>query len=219
MSPLLGKYEIEAEAIVFATGAREQTLAERGWIAGGRPARMLFTTHVVEMLDKHRTLPAASIAIAGSDLIAYSAAAKLRGAGADSVALIDRESRPRTPSVARLYFRLWGSTTFVGGVESLIVEGTEVMRRLSSGGEEVASGDAMVLAGSLVPNSELLVESGLAVSPPHHVPVVRHGGSLSTAGFFAAGNVLGGFHGADWCQRNGQRVARSVTRWLAGAGP
>ena len=51
------------DAIVFATGDREQTAAERGWIAGSRLARMLFTTHVVELLDKHAALPGGRVAI------------------------------------------------------------------------------------------------------------------------------------------------------------
>lgn len=217
VSPAAGRREIAADAIVFATGAREQTAAERGWIAGNRPARVLFTTQVVEMLDRHGALPARRAAILGSDLIAYSAAAKLRGAGAESVMLVDRTARPQTPAAARLYFRFWGDTGFSGEIDGVTVEGTNAVRGLSSGGREIASHDAIVLAGALVPNSELLVESGLAVTPPHGVPVVRHGGALSTPGFFVAGNVLGGFHGADWCHRNGQRIARSVTRWLAGA--
>jgi thioredoxin reductase len=217
VSPAAGKREVEAGAIVFATGAREQTAAERGWIAGGRPARVLFTTHVVEMLDRHGALPAQRVAIAGSDLIAYSAAAKLRGAGATGVVLMDRAAQPQTPAAARLYFRRWGSTRFVGGIDGVTVEGTNAVCGLSSGGREISSEDAFVLSGALVPNSELLVEAGLAVTPPHGIPVVRHGGSLSTPGFFVAGNVLGGFHGADWCHRNGQRIARSVVRWLGGA--
>ena len=32
---------------------------------------------------------------------------------------------------------------------------------------------------------------------------------------FAAGNILGGFHGAEWCYFNGQRAARSVVKYLA----
>jgi hypothetical protein len=102
----------------------------------------------------------------------------------------------------------------VGGIENLTVEGAKAVRGLSSGGREIADEDAIVLAGALVPNSELLVESGLAVTPPHHAPVAQGDGSLSTAGVFAAGNVLGGFHGADWCHRHGRRVGRGVARWL-----
>jgi thioredoxin reductase len=219
VSPALGRHEVEADAIVFATGAREQTATERGWIAGSRLARMLFTTHVVELLDKHAALPGGRVAIAGSDLIAYSAAAKLRNAGAANVVVVDRNPAPSAPAAARLYFRFWGGTEFVGPVDDLTIEGTKVVQRLSSHEREVASADAVVFGGALVPNSELIVESGLAVTPPHGVPVVRRGGSLSTPGFFIAGNVLGGFRGADWCYRNGQRIARSVARWLAGANP
>jgi pyruvate/2-oxoglutarate dehydrogenase complex dihydrolipoamide dehydrogenase (E3) component len=213
LSPLLGKCTVEAEAIVFATGAREQTAAERGWIAGARPAGVLFTPQLVELLDRHGCVPARA-AVVGSDLIAYSVAAKLRGAGAESVVLIDRTSRPQALLPGRLYFRAWGRTTFSGGVAGLRVEGERALRGLSSAAGEIAAADAVVLAGGLVPNSELIVECGLAMTAPGRIPVVRRDGSLSAPGLFAAGNVLGGWHGADWCHRHGRRVGRRVAKWV-----
>ena len=46
-------------------------------------------------------------------------------------------------------------------------------------------------------------------------PVVVEDYQLSASGWFAAGNILGGFHGAEWCFFNGRRVARSVVNYLS----
>ena len=45
--------------------------------------------------------------MAGLDLIAYVAAAKLKAAGAQSVRMIDTSGKPRAPLLAQWYFRRW----------------------------------------------------------------------------------------------------------------
>ena len=62
---------------VCVRGARK-TRSERGWIVGDRPARQFFTMQLLQLLDGCHTRPMERPAIIGSDLIAYSAAAKLR---------------------------------------------------------------------------------------------------------------------------------------------
>ena len=73
-------------------------------------------------------------------------------------------------------------------------------------GRQVAC-DALVVSGQLVPNAELLVEAGIATKPPFHIPLMGSRGHLSSSGCFAVGNLLGGFHGGQWCYFSGRRLA------------
>ena len=55
---------------------------------------------------------------------------------------------------------------------------------------------------------------GLAVELPSRQLQLARGQALSEPGWFAAGNVLGGFHGAQWCYFNGRQAARRVANFL-----
>ena len=93
VSPEIGKVDIIADAVVLACGAREMPLSQRGWLAGHRPARVFYTMQILELLDAGECLPMSRPTIAGSDLIAYSAAAKLQSRGGRDITLFDRSSR------------------------------------------------------------------------------------------------------------------------------
>ena len=211
VNPARGRFEIAARAIVFATGAREQSAAERGWIAGARSARVLFTLQLIDLLRLGKWRPRRPLVI-GSDLIGYAAVAKLADAGAPDAALVDTPVEPRTAHPARLFFRRWTAASYVSADGVEIGGGASVESVAVDGRSREC--DAVVLAGSLTPNSELLVQAGLDVASVRQVPVASCSGALSAHGVFAVGNVLGGFHGAEWCYRNGRRVAAAVEESL-----
>ncbi|GIT05693.1 MAG: hypothetical protein CM1200mP29_11040 [Verrucomicrobiota bacterium] len=110
-----GFEDIVADAVVLAAGAREQTPAEKGWLAGSRTARVGFTRHVTGWLDRHGLLPARKPIVVGSDLIAYSAAAKLCALGSDEPVMIDRRRSPEASFFERLFFRRWTRPDWSGG--------------------------------------------------------------------------------------------------------
>ena len=214
VSPERGTYQITADAIILACGAREQTPAERSWLVGDRPARVLFGKHISEWIDRHGKLPAAHPAIVGSDLIAFSMAAKLRAAGCADADMIDTRPSPETPLPARLYFRRWAKPRFRGGVQAAEIRGSAAVTTLEVRGGASIACDAVTLAGELIPNSELALLGGLEVELPSRQLVLAPGQQLSSPGWFAAGNILGGFRGAQWCYFNGRRVAKRVARYL-----
>jgi thioredoxin reductase len=214
LNPRAGKQDLAADAIVFACGAREKSRVERGWIAGSRPARVYYTLQLLNLLDGHEGLPMHRPAILGSDLIALSAAAELAASGADPVALIDQRSRPRASAAERLYFRRWCRPAWHAVKGPVEIEGDSAVEGVRITEEKRASCDGVVLSGELVPNSELVVAAGLEVAMPERVPVAGRGCGFSEPGWFGAGNIMGGFHGAQWCYFNGLRVARAVARYL-----
>jgi len=213
VSPHTGKIEIPADAVVFACGAREKTRSERGWITGHRPARESYTMQVLQLLDGCHALPVERPAIIGSDLIAYSAAAKLRSAGSQEAIMFDQGSRPATGLLERFYFGRWSRPVWRTAVDGITVSDDLCVTGLQVGMEH-QSCDGVVISGELVPNSELILAAGLSVSQPTRIPTRLGRNELSESGWFVAGAEIGGFHGAHWCYKDGRRAGRRVAIYL-----
>jgi NADPH-dependent 2,4-dienoyl-CoA reductase/sulfur reductase-like enzyme len=207
---------ISADAVILACGAREMTLAERGWINGARPEKIFYTKHLLDLIDKNDHLPAKRPVIIGSDLVAYAAAAKLKAAGASEAAMIDISRRPQCSLPERIYFRRWSKPKYYGSVGSAEIIGSQRPSAVRLAGGDRIDCDSIVLSGGLVPNSELALLGNLQVELPSRKPVTRQTYKLSEPGFFAAGNMLGGFHGAGWCYLSGLQAARQVAKYLSG---
>lgn len=217
VNPDHGRMTLTADAIIMACGAREETVAERGWVTGSRPMRVFFTKHLLQLIDGNGLLPMRNPVIIGSDLIAYAAAAKLSAAGAENAVIVDNRTSPQCTVFERLYFRLWSNPKFRGITEKsveVVGSGAASGIRLSNG-NEILPCDGIVVCGELIPNSELALLGSLKVDLPSRRPVVTQGFQLSESGWFVAGNILGGFHGAEWCYFNGRRAARAVSKFLA----
>jgi cation diffusion facilitator CzcD-associated flavoprotein CzcO len=95
VNPEEGEVNYSANAIVMACGSREETIAERGWLAGSRPVRVFFTKQLLRLLDGNLLLPMNNPLIIGSDVIGYAAAAKLKAAGASDAVIVDNRNRPK----------------------------------------------------------------------------------------------------------------------------
>ena len=214
VSPTDGKQTITADAIIFACGSRERTRAERGWIDGSRPARVFHTMQLLDFLDSDHCLPAITPAVIGSDLIAWSAVAKLKAAGADQVAMLDECARPRAPFLAQLYFKRWHRPKWRPVNSDVTLEGNMSATGIGFPDGTSLRCDGVILSGMLVPNSELMVSAGLEVERPDRSPLVGQNHALSEPGWFAAGNVLGGFHDARWCYRHGMKIARKAAEYI-----
>jgi glycerol-3-phosphate dehydrogenase len=215
VSPRQGKLQLRADSIVFACGAREKTLAERGWVSGARPARQFFTLQLLQLVDGCGAIPMERAVILGSDLIAFSAAAKLSAAGIGELSMIDARVRPAARVWERLYFRRWCRLDSYAAVEQVSIAG-----RLRTTALEFQQHrrecDGIVVSGELVPNSELIEAAGFPVSRPNRLPLVGDDHALPEPGWFIAGAEKGGFHGAYWCYRDGLRAAGRVAKYLQG---
>jgi glycerol-3-phosphate dehydrogenase len=208
-----GKMDVRADTIVFACGAREKTRSERGWIVGDRPARQFFTMQLLQLLDGCHAHPMERPAIIGSDLIAYSAAAKLRAAGSHEPFLCDRTRLPVARFWERLYFRKWVRTNWRSALDKIAIADTQCVTGIQVGPHHQDC-DGVVFCGELIPNSELVMAAGLAVNQPDRVPILLARNELSEPGWFIAGAECGGLHGAEWCYRDGRRAAKTAAKYL-----
>lgn len=215
VNPKEGEVNYSADAIVMACGSREETPAERGWLAGSRPVRVFFTKQLLSLLDDNHLLPMNNPLIIGSDLIGYAAAAKLKAAGASDAVIVDNCNRPKCSIFERLYFRMWSNPKYQGlNSKSIEITGNKAASGVRLNGKNIPC-DGIVICGVLIPNSELALIGNIKVELPSRKPVVTEDYQLSESGWFAAGNILGGFHGAEWCYFNGRRVARAVVNYLS----
>jgi len=215
VSPEEGEVNYSADAIVMACGSREETPAERGWLAGSRPVRVLFTKQLLRLLDGNHLLPMNNPLIIGSDVIGYAAAAKLKAAGASDAIIVDNCSRPKCGFFERLYFRIWSNPDYQGlSAKSIEVTGNKTASGVNFNGKNIPC-DGIVICGELIPNSELALNGNIKVELHSRKPIVAKNYQLSEPGWFAAGNILGGFHGAEWCYFNGKRVARAAANYLS----
>jgi NADPH-dependent 2,4-dienoyl-CoA reductase/sulfur reductase-like enzyme len=214
VNPSRGRFQVSAEAVVLACGARERTRVERGWIFGSRPSGLLFTKNLLDLVDQHEVHVACRPVILGSDLIAYAAAAKLKSAWASDAVMVDRSLRPDCSLPARFYFGRWAKPHYQGGAHAVTVAGTRSVSAVAPTHGARVRGDLLMLCGDLIPNTELALLGNLRVDLTSRRPAVGSDYQCSEPGWFAAGNILGHSHGAEWCYFNGRRVAHQVTKYL-----
>ncbi|MDH5602644.1 MAG: NAD(P)/FAD-dependent oxidoreductase [Cyclobacteriaceae bacterium] len=210
-----GKVTLTAGAIILACGAREKSMTEKGWITGTRAENLYYGRQIVELESMHQLPPLKKPVILGSDVLAYAIAAKLTKAGARRIVILDETQKPKCTLLERLYFRRWTHPDFLSVRGSNIeVTGDNGASGIMAGDREVST-DAIILGGDLVPNSELAIAGGLEVALPERIPVVSKGFILSQPGWFAAGNILGGSRGAEWCYHNGLKTGKKVAVLLS----
>jgi NADPH-dependent 2,4-dienoyl-CoA reductase/sulfur reductase-like enzyme len=214
VDPERGKHRISADAVVLATGAREENAAERGWIAGSRSGPVFFTMQILQLLHHRKQLGWKQTAVAGSDVIGYLAAAELKASGSHMVRMFDASDRPETPWPQRLYFRRWVRPAWEHATAMVIASDDNGMQYLRLCDGRRVPCDALLLSGRLIPNVELLVDAGMNVETLTGVPQVDRGGNLASPGWFLTGNAIGGFHGGQWCYHHGLRMAENVVQYL-----
>ncbi len=153
--------------------------------------------------------------IVGSDSVAYSAAAKLSVSGAGQSIVLDRRRRPECNIFQRLYFKFWSRPKWHGSIQEVQVKGLGSVEGVKISEKKVLTCDSIVVCGNLIPNTELALLGRLEVRLPSRLLDISSGNRLSSPGWFAAGNIRGGFHGAQWCCLSGKKVARSILKYLA----
>jgi len=208
VSPGRGVWQLTADAIVFATGARESSRSERGWIYGHRPAGVHFTTNMLDFGGS----ASADAAIIGSEVMGYAAAAKLRRAGAGRVTVTDDAARPRSWLPKRLFFYRWARPAWVGRARCATVRGSRRVEGLEFADGSSADVGQVAITGVLVPNSELLAEAGFEIEPGMRRVRDVTDYRLDASGIFLAGNVLGLSCSGQWAYWTGKWAAARVAK-------
>lgn len=202
----------EPRQVLLATGIREATRAGR-LVSGGRPAGIMNTGALQDMVFLRRLRPFRRPVIVGTELVSMSAILTCLTAGARPAAIVERG--PRTiarapfgwlPHVMRIPVFHDAEIADIIGVAK--VEGVNLRR---AGGSLIRIDcDGVLFTGGFTPEAGVARMSGMSIDPKSLGPVVDTCGRTSMAGHYAAGNVLRGVETAGHCWSEARRVAAAM---------
>ena len=219
-----GCEQIQAGAIVLATGARERPRPAR-MIPGDRAAGIYTTGHLQNVVHlKHGTVGHRAVVV-GAELVSYSAVLTLKHAGCQTALMTTTYRSPESYAV----FNLAGKTPLLGVEVATrtrvtrisgkpVVQAVEV-EDLDTGKRRVIDCDTVVLTGDWIPDHELARLAGLDIDSATLGPVVDTALRTSRPGVFAIGNLLHPVDTADIAALDGRHVADYVRAYLNGRRP
>ncbi|MEG0363536.1 NAD(P)/FAD-dependent oxidoreductase [Aurantimicrobium sp.] len=215
-----GRYEVQADVVILATGARERARAAR-MIPGDRSAGVITTGQLQNLVHiKHETVGKRAVII-GAELVSWSAALSLKHAGCKTVMLtteypqVDSYSLFSVPG--KFYFGAKVAknsrvTRVIGKprVEAVEIENTKTGKRT------IISCDTVVFTGGWIPDNELARSAGVELDSGTKGPVVDTEFRTNISGVFAVGNMLHPVDTADVAALDGSAVVKPVVEYLNG---
>lgn len=214
-----GLREIEAGAVILATGCRERPRSAR-MVPGTRPAGIFTTGSLQQFVHLYGRTVGRRAVVVGTEHVSFSALLTLNHAHAKTVAFVTDQPHHQTyPPLAfvtatrlRVPILVGQRLTRILGHER--VEGVEVSD-LATGSTRVIACDTVVFTGDWIPDHELARLAGLEMDPGTNGPRVDPALRTSSSGVFAVGNVLHGAETSDVAAAEGRHVAAGVREWLA----
>ncbi|MDO8752901.1 MAG: FAD-dependent oxidoreductase, partial [Anaerolineales bacterium] len=234
-----GLGEIEARAVLLATGVRERPRAAR-MIPGTRP-QGIYTTGSLQRFVYQEHLPVGKRAvIIGAELVSLSALMTLQHAGVKCVMMTTEESAhqiefpyvvmkwavadvlTRTPIMTNTRITNIFGHKRVGGIELTqsrlpkSIGRTPNLDELNQTSEVfTVECDTVIFTGDWIPENEMARLGGLTIDPVTRGPKIDAEFHSSVKGVFVAGNLLRGVETADHCALEGMRAGRAIAKYLA----
>lgn len=218
-----GLGNIEAKAVLLATGVRERPRSAR-LVPGHRP-QGVFTTGSLQRFVYEHDLPIGKRAvIIGAESVSLSVVLTLRHANVRVLNMITELPHhqlylPVFLPAKILYADILAHTSILNHkrVSNIFgrqrVEGIEITD-LDSGKTQIIECDTIVFTGDWIPENELARRANVETEKPALGPQVDSNFRTSEPGIFAAGNLLRGVETADWAALEGRSAARSMARYL-----
>jgi thioredoxin reductase len=220
VSTSAGLEVIESQAVLLATGIREQPRGPR-LVSGTRPWGVTTTGAFQEMVQGAK-MPFRRPVVIGSELVAFSALWTARHAGIRPVAMVEPGARilARRPGdwIAQhvLGVPVKCETTLL---EILGTERVEAVILECRGQREILPCDGVIFTGKFVPEAFLLRRAGLAIDPGTGGPAIDNFFRCSDAAYFAAGNLLRPVEHSGVAAAEGAAAAGFILRALRGELP
>jgi thioredoxin reductase len=212
---------IEAQAILLATGVRERPRSAR-LIPGTRP-QGIYTTGSLQRFVYQEKLPVGKKAvIIGAELVSLSALMTLMHAGVKCEMMVTEQQHHEIqfPYIAMKWAvadiltrtRIVTNTQVSEIFGKKQVQGIEVLH--ANGQKQYIECDMIVFTGNWIPEHELARMGGLKINPATHGPVIDENYHSSVHRVFVAGNLLRGVETADHCAIEGKQAARSIAKFI-----
>lgn len=228
VSPARGMFQINADAVVLATGCRERN---RGGIRipGTRPAGVYTAGLAQRMVNLEGYLPGRDVVIVGSGDIGLIMARRLTWSGCRVHAVVEIQPYPsgltRNISQCLNDFHI---PLYLSHVVSAIrgkhrVQSVEITPLVDGRAAAEKSFsidcDTLLLSVGLIPSHELARSMGAEINPLTNGPVVDSRMMTTVPGLFACGNVLHVHDLVDFVSAESRRTGSHVAQYLAGYRP
>ena len=218
-----GIVQVQASAVLLATGARERSRAAR-MIPGDRAAGVMTTGQLQSTVHLlHRPVGTRAVVV-GSELVSWSAVLTLREAGCATVLMTTTYDRPESYAAFNLAGRALLRVPVATRTRVTRIIGRERVSAIEV--EDLATGirrevacDTVILTGEWAPDSELARAHDLAIDHAHGGPLIDTAQRTSAPGVFAAGNLCHPVDTADVAALDGAAAAAEIVRWLQGVRP
>lgn len=216
-----GLAEIEAKAVLLATGCRERPRSAQ-LIPGDRPAGVFTTASLQQFAHTYHHKVGKKAIIVGAELVSFSALFTLAMSGVKVVRLVTEQAKhqlywPYLPAKWALA-DIWPRTQIVTSAHITRIDGGKrveaVEITLPSGKTELVECDMIVFSTNWIPQNELVRSAGIALDPGTRGPSIDACLRTSTAGVFAAGNLLRGAESADNAALEGRYAAGQIKSYL-----
>lgn len=207
-----GRYSIQAERILIATGIYEKSSGAR-LVPGGRPFGLLTTGALQRFAYLHGCIPCRAPVVVGTEIVAYSTILTLRHFGVKPVALIESNQRLRTSGLIALAAKLIFGVPSSTGTTIVSIEGEDRVRGVTvetAKGKKSFSCDGVIFSGDWVPETTLLRASQIAIDSMTSGPVIDSEFRTREPRIFAAGNVLRSARSAGACALEGRAAIHSI---------
>ncbi|THA82304.1 FAD-binding protein [Streptomyces sp. A0592] len=205
-----GLERITARAVVLATGARERPRSAR-LVPGSRPQGVLTTGELFQAVHTYGLPVGRRAVVVGAEPVARHAAATLRQAGTDVVAMVTEQARATAvPGIPLLTATTVGELRGRGRPTGVVIHHRD-------GRTGLLACDTVVFTGDWIPDHELARRGGIPLDPGTRGPGVDSSFRTAVPGVFAVGNALHGIERAATAAAEGAAAAAPVLAHLAGA--
>jgi thioredoxin reductase len=213
-----GLTSYESRFLLLATGCFENSRSARH-IPGTRPAGILTTGTLQDLVNLRSLKPGKRALIIGSEHVALSSILTLRRAGVYIAGIVEEDPELRTYSWAaratgRFFnFPIYKDTLVKAILGEKRVEGVQLVKQNDQEFFQVEC-DTVVITGKFRPDSSLIDNTPIEQDPSSLGPVVDMNLMTSVPNIFAAGNVLRGADMHDLCALEGKMAAQSIMKNL-----
>lgn len=219
-----GMFQVQAKAVILAMGCRERPRGALN-IPGYRPAGIYTAGTAQRLVNIEGYMPGREVVILGSGDIGLIMARRmtLEGAKVKVVAELMPYSGGLKRNIVQclddfgIPLKLSHTVVDIEGKErvtGVTIAAVDSHNKPIPGTEEHYSCDTLLLSVGLIPENELSLSAGVALSPRHKGPVVNESLETSVDGIFACGNVLHVHDLVDYVSEEATNAGRNAAAYV-----
>lgn len=219
-----GAYQIEAQALILATGCRERT-DRQIFLHGERPAGIYTAGLAQHFVNIDGYLPGKEIVIIGSGDIGLIMARRLTLEGAHIVGVYEVKPEPSglQRNIAQclndfsIPLHLSCTVKTVHGknrIEGVTVVNVDESGKEIKGSEKYITCDCLILSVGLIPENEIAQSLNVSIDPDTKGPYVDQNMHTLVDGIFACGNSVHVHDLVDYVSESGTIAGESAVRWI-----